>query len=643
MSADQLGDRAVDTSVVDDFIAAWQDSDTPPELATFVPDATTIRRAALLHLIRVDMQHRWLRAGLGKRLAQYCAEFPELAPADLPAGLIYEEFVIRRHSGESVDARDYLVEFPEQASQLQTLLNTDDDPSTQLAAFHVGDIDEATALAANDDDEATALAIHDIDDETEYSGDETQAGGDRTAYSIDDTAYADEETALSLDDTGYADESATMTQASSTMQTASATDPLSPTAEVSLDNIEVGQRIDDFDLLTTLGSGAFARVFLARQRSMQRLVAVKVSADHGTEPQTLAQLDHDYIVRIFDQRRLSRRGLKLLYMQFLPGGTLLSVLKWVRATPVEQRSGKILLEAIDAAMEEKGEIRPTDSSVRAELASLTWPETVAWLGLRLADALNYADDHGVLHRDVKPANILLTAEGVPKLADFNISFARNIAGTSPVAYFGGSLSYMSPEQLEACHPDRAAHAADLDTRSDIYSLGVVLWELLTGVKPFGSEGVSRGAGAPMSGDTTTLDSMIERRHEGIAPEAFADLPADCPATLRRVLATCMAPDREDRWSTGTELAQQLDLCLDARARNLVDPPPNSWRLRLRRWILPIAALAIGIPNILASIYNIHHNQTLIISRLSSDAQLQFGIITQVINFCLLYTSDAADE
>ncbi|MFH5209400.1 serine/threonine-protein kinase [Antrihabitans sp. NCIMB 15449] len=391
-----------------------------------------------------------------------------------------------------------------------------------------------------------------------------------------------------------------------------------------LDTIEVGMSIDDFDLLTVLGSGAFARVFLARQRSMQRLVAVKVSADHGTEPQTLAQLDHDYIVRIFDQRLIADRKLKLLYMQFLPGGTLLGVLQWVRATPEANRSGALLLDAIDAAMEEKGEIRPTDSSVRAEIAQLSWPETVAWLGRRLADALDYAGGRGVLHRDVKPANVLLTAEGVPKLADFNISFSRNVTGASPVAYFGGSLSYMSPEQLAACHPGRPGSAAELDTRSDIYSLGVVLWELLTGHKPFGNEGVQ-------GGDTTTLDRMIERRNDGIAADAFTHLPADCPAALRRVLMTCLAPVRTDRWSTGTELAQQLDLCMDARARDLVDPPPDSWRLRLRKWAIPVIALAMGIPNALASVYNIHHNQTLIISRLDEDAQLKFGIITQIIN------------
>ena len=74
------------------------------------------------------------------------------------------------------------------------------------------------------------------------------------------------------------------------------------------DLLAAGQTVDDFDLLAAVGEGAFAKVFLARQRSLQRLVALKVSADHGTEPQTLAQLDHPHIVRVYDQRILPEQA-----------------------------------------------------------------------------------------------------------------------------------------------------------------------------------------------------------------------------------------------------------------------------------------------------------------------------------------------
>ncbi|WP_410874449.1 serine/threonine-protein kinase [Nocardia sp. A7] len=410
-----------------------------------------------------------------------------------------------------------------------------------------------------------------------------------------------------------------------------------PTDRHGLDRFEAGARIGDFELLTELGSGAFARVFLARQRSMQRLVAVKISADSGTEPQTLAQLDHAYIVRVFDQLVLDPPDdgsprLRLLYMQFLPGGTLLGLLRWVRATAPAERSGRLLLDAIDAAMAEKGEIRPADSSIRREIADLSWPDTVAWLGRRLAAALDHAADRGVLHRDVKPANVLLTAEGVPKLADFNISFSET-ADTSPLSYFGGSLAYMSPEQLEANHPGHDRSAADLDARSDLFSLGVLLWELLTGTKPFDDT----GADDRNLDDQTRLEAMLASRSTGVSKPALRQLPPNCPPALRRVLLRCLEPERSDRWDDGGVLAAQFDLCQDAHARDLVDPPPNSWRIRLRPFLFPLLTLSIAIPNLLAAIFNAQLNTALIVDRLAPstrDTLLRVAGVTNLLFFSI---------
>ena len=293
--------------------------------------------------------------------------------------------------------------------------------------------------------------------------------------------------------------------------------------------IAVGQRLDDFDLIRALGKGAFATVYLARQCSMQRLVALKVSSDRGFEPQTLAQLDHPNIVRVYDQRQLADRKMRLLYMQYVPGGTLQSVSDHVRRLPAVTRTGASLLEAIDATLSRAEEIPPVDSMTRQRLSRATWPEAVCWIGARLASALSYAHQRGVLHRDVKPANVLISGEGHPKLADFNISFSK-LDGATPAAYFGGSLAYMSPEQLEACDPAHGRQPDELDGRSDVYSLAVMLWEMLTGKRPFPEDTLP----ANWSG---ALAKMTTLRRAGVQAEAAAKLlPANCPHGLADVLA-----------------------------------------------------------------------------------------------------------
>ncbi|WP_280430155.1 serine/threonine-protein kinase [Nocardia brasiliensis] len=399
------------------------------------------------------------------------------------------------------------------------------------------------------------------------------------------------------------------------------------TASNALDTIAPGATIDDFDLLIGLGQGAFARVFLARQRSMQRLVAVKISRDRGSEPQTLAQLDHEHIVRVFDQRQIEEQHLKLMYMQYVPGGTLLGVLRLLRTTPIDRRTGQLLLEAVDTAVTSGGVLTPQPSTTRTELTNLSWPEAVAWLGSRLATALDYANRAGVLHRDIKPANVLLTVDGQPKLADFNISFSTHIPGASPVAYFGGSLAYMSPEQLEACHPAIPTTAADLDTRSDLYALAVVLWELLTGRLPFADEiGIGES--------DTSLTRMIELRRRPI-DERRSSAPADCPQILRHALLTCLSPDRDNRYSTGAELAEQLNLALDRTARDLIDPPSHSLRGRLRMRPMPVVTLSSALGQLLGGMYLAGHNTRLLDLELTVDGRAELtrlALITAAIGY-----------
>jgi serine/threonine protein kinase len=381
------------------------------------------------------------------------------------------------------------------------------------------------------------------------------------------------------------------------------------------DRLTAGQSVDDFDLLAAVGQGSFATVFLARQRSLQRLVALKVSADHGSEPQTLAQLDHPYIVRVYDQRVLPDRAVRLLYMPYLPGGTLRDVLHLVRATPVEQRTSQLILKSVDDALARRGELPPTDSNNRQQLASMTWPETVCWLGIRLADALEYAHLKGVLHCDVKPANVLLGADAAPRLADFNVSESR-VKGEKT---FGGSFGYMSPEQLEAFDPKHERKPDSLDGRADVFSLAVTLWELLTGSRPFPEDSKGR---------IREISELTILHRKPLSPELVASLPANMPNGLADVLTRALSPHPGDRFAAG-EFARQLDLCLKPQTRKLLFPKPG-WRTWVARH--PILSLfSVGlIPNVVASWFNIEYNRTAIIKPFPAVAET-FQVLQVIVN------------
>jgi serine/threonine protein kinase len=394
-------------------------------------------------------------------------------------------------------------------------------------------------------------------------------------------------------------------------QSTSVTQYLAPAGDLDME-----KQIDDFDLLAPLGRGAFASVYLARQRSLGRMVALKVSDNRGQEPQTLAQLDHPNIVRVYDQRLLPERRLRLLYMQYVAGGTLQAVVDRVRQVPPAVRRGQLLLDVIDASLQGRGETPPTDSRTRSRLAVLSWPEAVCWLGARLGEALDYAHHRGVLHRDIKPANVLLGADASPKLADFNVSYCSKVQGATPLAYFGGSLAYMSPEQLEAFNPEHDRRPDDLDGRSDLFALATLLWELLTGERPF-----KEADGSSLSSET--LDKMVALRSGGLSASALARVPHDCPPGMIEVLSKCLAADRSDRLRSPAGLAAQLDLCMFPLVQRLLRPRRQGWLVRMRRHPL-IPFLVAGIaPNVIFSAFNIAYNWRELIVRLDSE------LVTQV--------------
>jgi serine/threonine protein kinase len=269
----------------------------------------------------------------------------------------------------------------------------------------------------------------------------------------------------------------------------------------------IGQTLGRYYILEQLGEGGMAIVFKAYDSHLEREVAIKVirteklSLDSMAkslkrferEAKSLARLTHPNIVTITDYGK--HEGSPYLVMEYLPGGTLKERLKH---------------------------------------APLPWQEAVQLL-LPIAQALKYAYEQNIIHRDVKPSNILLTSKGQPILTDFGVAKlfdldeTQDLTGTSMGI---GTPEYMSPEQ---------SIGKDIDGRSDIYSLGIVLYEMITGRKPF-------------IGDTP-LGVMIKKVSEPLPrPSNFV---RNIPDRLEKILIKALAKDPEDRFENMGELIQVL--------------------------------------------------------------------------------------
>jgi len=339
---------------------------------------------------------------------------------------------------------------------------------------------------------------------------------------------------------------------------------------------EAGQTIAGFHLVEELGRGAFARVFLARERQLaDRPVALKVARRGSREPQALARLQHTHIVPIHSYRVDPATDLHLLCMPYLGRVTLAQVLA-DPAAPLA-RSGAELAAIVDrlGPPEDAG----GDGPGRRELARRPFAQAIAWWGARLAEALQHAHDRGVLHRDVKPSNVLIAGDGLPLLLDFNL--AHEPLGT-PDATPGGTLAYMAPEHLEAL---ALGDAKAVDARCDVYALGVVLYEALASARPFANP-----EGAVSAGDA--LRRAAGSRRDGAEPLRHAH--PEVPPALEAVVRRCLEPDPAQRYASAGDLAADLQAVADDGPLPFArEPQPHRalrWVRRRRRPLMAVAAL-----------------------------------------------------
>jgi serine/threonine protein kinase len=314
----------------------------------------------------------------------------------------------------------------------------------------------------------------------------------------------------------------------------------------------IGDTFQGFTLTGELGRGTFARVFLASEPSLgDRRVVVKVSLRGGGEAETLGRLQHPGVVPVHSVREDTHSGLTAVCMPYLGCATLADVVDGVFATAARpKRASEILRVA------RMGDVEPSQTESPAVLQYGTFQEGAAFVGAELADALTFVHARGICHRDLKPSNVLVTPSGRPMLLDFNLSVDARREQT----YAGGTIPYMAPEELRRV--DQLA-AQPVDFRSDLFSLGVVLFELLTGKHPFAP------LPANASGDATRL-LLLDRQERG-APSIRALVP-DVDSSLDRVVKQCLAFRPDERPRSADAIAGPL--------RRVYD-----WRRRLRRRLM----------------------------------------------------------
>jgi len=290
-----------------------------------------------------------------------------------------------------------------------------------------------------------------------------------------------------------------------------------------MDNPEI-KRFGRYEVVAELGRGAMGVVYKARDPQIDRMVAVKTVSLWGQQPdeekefrlrfmheaQAAGRLHHPGIVAIFDVGENPENHDPYIVLEYVAGEPLNRIL----------------------AREKK--LSPTKALQLAE---------------EIAEALDYAHGQGVTHRDIKPGNILVTQDGHAKISDFGIA-KLNLAHFTVPGRVLGTPAYMAPEQL---------NGEGVDGRSDLFSLGVILYAMVTGHSPF-------------QGDSATTVSFKVANREPVAASA---LDLSLPRELDEVIARAMAKDREQRYQRGAEFAEEV-----RQLQPLFQPGSTTTSLRL---------------------------------------------------------------
>jgi serine/threonine protein kinase/predicted Zn-dependent protease len=545
---------------LDDYVEAFESAyqtHGAADLRSFLPPADDpLHRSVLCELIRIDLEFAW-ESNRPRSLEEYRRDFPGLfEDPDSVQEIAFEEYRLRRRAGQAPSPQEYAHRYG---------INTDGWPAPTIG-------EDPLELSVRLEDVARTYRAFCVTPHAPSKA--TEAPQEPASIKLDSwqPPPGTEGELIRL----FRD----LHLANGKMA--------GQLAEGLCRFPKTGEEFLGFHLISELGRGAFGRVYLARQSTLaQRPVALKVALDIGTESQTLAQLQHTHIVPVYSVHRAGNH--QAVCMPYCGAVTIADVVRDLRAQPERPRSGLDLLRLLPIKPRPAGAPVPEGPSepVRAELGKLRYAEAVLWLGTRLAAGLHHAHERGILHRDVKPANVLITDEGLPMLLDFNVSEDVKQRGAS-AAMVGGTLPYMAPEMLAAFEEDDGSrgqrgkgHSSRPpgDGRSDIWSLGLVLFELLTGRFPYTSVRLPAGS-TDERGLAPVLALMLQERRSGPPCPRQVD-PSLSPATAA-IIRHCLEPDSARRYPSAQALQEDLERQLAYLP--LRHAPEPSWRERGAKWI-----------------------------------------------------------
>lgn len=327
--------------------------------------------------------------------------------------------------------------------------------------------------------------------------------------------------------------------------------------ELSEDNVvttQVAQTLGKYKLIAVIGSGGMGKVWRGVDR-FGNAVAIKVlhSGDTVTdatlkrfrrEAEIMARLPHRNICRVFEMNEFD--GIQYLAMEFVDGLTLSDLLyEKTDSVPTGKVDLKSLIHSIrsgkssrETAMTQGDESIEAESASRPKKSRVLPVEQTLSIFLKVCEAVQFAHEHGVLHRDLKPGNILLREDGEPLVADFGLAKLNTADATQSLSVSGhvvGTLENMSPEQAES--------SKTVDERADVYALGTILYQMLTGRRHFEATG------------NIVVDAQALRIHEPVRPRA---LNAQIDLDLEIITLKALRNDPVERYRSVSALLADIE-------------------------------------------------------------------------------------